>query len=307
MILDGVVDSVSWYNGLDMSVSSRNVRQVSGANFIFYCSIPPPEVDMLTNATYDAILSECLTVGPDICLLARDIDSNLSSQSDQVEFLRARVQSLKESLSRSPIVVDTTILSDSSIDLLITALSGSKGETHSLNAASSLHLLLNRNGSDLTEVGSFVARLNDVSEFYEEKGLGEHEALRAITCGDIAGPNAPPDKLEDVLRESKVVAQSTNERQAVAFVKNLLMCANWPYKSKEKLDPSIFQVDGGLRTRNPILIIGNTYDITTPIKDARSMNNYLADSVLLERRGFGVSYLLIAFVLVRLLAVSTYR
>lgn len=62
-------------------------------------------------------------------------------------------------------------------------------------------------------------------------------------------------------------------------------CANWKFQAKERYSGNF-----DVKTRNPILIIGNTYDPVTPLVSARNVSQTFEGSVLLQHDGYGVSF-----------------
>lgn len=62
-------------------------------------------------------------------------------------------------------------------------------------------------------------------------------------------------------------------------------CAEWPWAAKERYGGPW----EGIKTKTPLLFVGNTWDPATPIDSAWVMQKGFVDSVVLEQRGFGVS------------------
>ncbi|KAJ2970511.1 hypothetical protein NUW58_g9672 [Xylaria curta] len=60
-------------------------------------------------------------------------------------------------------------------------------------------------------------------------------------------------------------------------------CAQWKLEPRERYTEGF----AGVKTRKPLLVIGNTYDSATSIKSARNISETLEGSVLLEHGGFG--------------------
>jgi hypothetical protein len=61
-------------------------------------------------------------------------------------------------------------------------------------------------------------------------------------------------------------------------------CAQWRIEAKER-----YEGDFRVQTRNPILLIGNTYDGHTPLVSAYNVSSGFEGSVVLEIHGYGVS------------------
>jgi pimeloyl-ACP methyl ester carboxylesterase len=62
-----------------------------------------------------------------------------------------------------------------------------------------------------------------------------------------------------------------------------LACARWPFAAKERYGGD-FQV----KTRHPLLVVGNTWDPATPLSSGKNVSATFEGSVLLEQRGYGV-------------------
>jgi hypothetical protein len=60
-------------------------------------------------------------------------------------------------------------------------------------------------------------------------------------------------------------------------------CANWPISAKER-----YQGDFNVKTRHPMLVVGNTFDSTTPLRSAQNVSAGFHNSILVENGGFGV-------------------
>ncbi len=61
-------------------------------------------------------------------------------------------------------------------------------------------------------------------------------------------------------------------------------CAQWKIEPKERYEGSFLDI----KTRNPLLIIGNTFDPATSIRSAFNMSSGFVDSVVLTQDGYGV-------------------
>jgi hypothetical protein len=63
-----------------------------------------------------------------------------------------------------------------------------------------------------------------------------------------------------------------------------MTCSQWQFGAKER-----YLGDFNVQTKNPILLIGNTFDPATPLVSARNMSIGFEGSVVLEHNGYGVS------------------
>ena len=112
------------------------------------------------------------------------------------------------------------------------------------------------------------------------EALGGDESATGIHCGD-KGPRAK--SLEDVM--PGIQALGNTSRLIGPTVMGLVTtCAQWRYQAKER-----YQGDFRVKTRHPVLVIGNTWDPATPLRSARNISATLEGSVVLEQHGYGVS------------------
>lgn len=63
-----------------------------------------------------------------------------------------------------------------------------------------------------------------------------------------------------------------------------MTCSQWKFKAKE-----IYSGNFQVKTRKPIMLIGNTHDPVTPLVSARNLSTALDGSVVLENNIYGVS------------------
>lgn len=63
---------------------------------------------------------------------------------------------------------------------------------------------------------------------------------------------------------------------------SMAACAQWPYNAKER-----YQGDFQVKTKNPVLFIGNTGDAHTPLVSAYNVSSGFEGSSVLEIDGYG--------------------
>jgi hypothetical protein len=106
------------------------------------------------------------------------------------------------------------------------------------------------------------------------------EAEFGIKCSDKFSRTS---HLTDILPE--VEARHQLSRIAGDTADSVTMaCAQWKFDAKER-----YTGDFQVRTKKPMLVIGNTYDPVTPLVSARNVSDGFEGSVLLQHDGYGVS------------------
>ncbi|KAE8352399.1 TAP-like protein-domain-containing protein [Aspergillus coremiiformis] len=211
---------------------------------------------------FTSVFQQCLQ-SPKQCVLA--------GRNQTAEELEESIYALLDGVKRIPVVEGQTIIDHSFIKTFIRASLYSPKAYPNLAAA--LNTLLDRNTTKFMELwgkqmgngGIFTGDLADDSPFAipcSEKRTGKH------TLDEIM-----PD-LYSLVQTSKLLGEVGN---GVAMV-----CSQWKIDAKERYEGN-FEVT----TKNPLLIIGNTYDSATPFKSAQNISASFEGSVLLEHGGWG--------------------
>ncbi|KAK5219066.1 hypothetical protein LTR99_006552 [Exophiala xenobiotica] len=106
------------------------------------------------------------------------------------------------------------------------------------------------------------------------------DAFKGIRCGDVAF-RADTLSAFDPFKDAVV---PTSKWGGLDFgLDNIMQCAPWKMRAKEVYSGSWSDI----RTRNPLLIIGNTYDPVTPLISARNNSAAFVGSVVLQHNGYG--------------------
>lgn len=106
------------------------------------------------------------------------------------------------------------------------------------------------------------------------------DAILGISCGDGAY------RAESILdlSEYKNTVVPTSKWGGLDFgLMNTISCAAWLMKAKE-----VYTGPWNAETKNPLLIIGNTYDPVTPLISAQGNSEVFNGSALLQQNGYGV-------------------
>ena len=105
-------------------------------------------------------------------------------------------------------------------------------------------------------------------------------AAFGIHCGDRTLRESSYDKflpeMEKLIGTSRILGDIT---PAISMT-----CAQWKMAAKE-----IYQGDFHVKTKKPVLILGNTHDAFTPLASAYNLSSTFEGSVVMEIDGYGVS------------------
>ena len=141
--------------------------------------------------------------------------------------------------------------------------------------------LLSEKSNNLQFADSPAKPTDDDTDNKYQKYAGIEQSL-AVTCGD--SPN--PRDTNYYIRES----QNVVERDGPIGLANLWSdepCATWPIREEDT-----YTGPWNRPTANPILVVGNTFDPSTPYQNSLDMAEQLADARLLTVEGFGHSEML---------------
>ena len=219
--------------------------------------------DMLldTDKTFDALLNAC-AAAPSSCILARN-----GATGPQ---LRSAIDKALGTLKFNPLPLGPAIIEYAAMKPLILAC---------LKAPSLYPILIS--GLDGLVTGNTTA----VSDFLVNianilGGLIDSDALQGIRCGEKTFRVARHEDLQPAISRLHNISKIAGD----TFGPILMPCSRWKVNAKEVYSGN-FQV----RTRKPLLVIGNTFDPITPLASARNVSSGFEGSVVLEQRGFGVS------------------
>ncbi|KAL4932530.1 alpha/beta hydrolase [Aspergillus undulatus] len=96
-----------------------------------------------------------------------------------------------------------------------------------------------------------------------------------------ADKKLPEQTLVEMEPDLKAFEKASRLLGDAAFIQAMI-CQHWRILSKER-----HEGDFNVATRNPMLIIGNTYDPVTPLRSAKNLTASFQNGVLLEHGGFG--------------------
>ena len=192
----------------------------------------------------------------------------LTQDSSSAEDLEAKTYALIQQLREQPLVAGPNIAADIISYPLIKSLITGALYTPSIwpQLAVGLHDLFAGNLTGFQAIAT--AALTPKPPVYPSYGP---EAVWGIYCSDVA-PHT------NDLNSLRPLGEGLSEFE--------ITCLQWPFAAKERPAPDTFR---DVRTRRPLLIIGNTYDPVTPLVSARNTSASFPGSVLLQHDGYGVS------------------
>merc|ERR1712000_76788 len=106
------------------------------------------------------------------------------------------------------------------------------------------------------------------------------DAFKGIRCGDVA---FRADTLSAFDSFKEAVVPTSKWGGLDLGLDNIIQCAPWKMRAKEVYSGSW----SNIRTKNPLLIIGNTYDPVTPLVSARNNSAAFEGSIVLQHNGYG--------------------
>ncbi|CAJ2501000.1 Uu.00g038530.m01.CDS01 [Anthostomella pinea] len=222
-----------------------------------------------SDKVFSAIFSGCVAA-PSNCALAT---GNNATAADLEHAVWDLVDTLKyRPLALGSYIVDYSVLKG----LLQASLYDSAGWPQ---LATWLNLLITKQYAVLEDL---LTAAFPTDESTVLASLRTVEALRGIHCGDndvrTEGLEGMMSVVERLYRTSRVMGD--------AAIGNYFACAQWRIEPRERYTGTF-----DIKTKNPVLFIGNTFDGHTPLASARNLSATFEGSVVLEVNGYGHSSL----------------
>ncbi|KAF3480031.1 uncharacterized protein GIQ15_07007 [Arthroderma uncinatum] len=212
-----------------------------------------------TDKVFSAFFEQCIE-SPNECALA--------SPNAMADGLETKVYSFLDDIKYQPLVFNGTLIDHSVVKNLIRPTLYNPATWPIFSMA--LDSLLSGN---LTKFSQLATSLSPPWE-----GGIPTESPFGIPCSDKDIGKDSFDEiiptLEALNKKSKLLGQVGT---ALAMV-----CAQWRIKAKER-----YEGDFKVKTKHPMLVIGNTYDPATPLVSARNASATFQNSILLEHGGYG--------------------
>lgn len=219
-----------------------------------------------TDGTFSEFFKECVK-SPELCPLAQ--------HSDSAAALEETIYNKLEELKFRPIPAGGAVIDSTLLQSVIRPSLYRPGRWTLLGGA--LHSLLSGDYMDFYSYAAAI--LADGGEAHN--GGVATDAPFGIHCSD---KNFRRDNLDDFLPElHKQWDQSKVLGDFTTFLAS--SCAQWDIEPKERYEGGFC----GIKTRKPLLVVGNTFDPATSIKSAFNISAGFEDSVVLTQDGYGVS------------------
>jgi hypothetical protein len=225
------------------------------------------DIDQLLGADAAAreIFAQCLRAGPSQCALAA---LNATTAAE----LEATLLATAARYDAVPVAPGPTVISGRTVlEMLYVA---SKYPFDIVNATTHLASLVT--GTNLSAAAEYhVHQMGGVA-------MGQDDALYGIKCSDTF-PRS--QGVEDLAADYEHMLGTTTLFRKMASI--VTQCGEWPFVARERYDGPW----EGLKTKTPVLFVGNTWDPATAMENARVMGRAFEGAVVVEQRGFGVSLL----------------
>ncbi|KAF3355718.1 Maltose permease MAL61 [Verticillium dahliae VDG1] len=213
-----------------------------------------------TDDVFSAIFSTCLDFHEN-CALSKYNISGAELEKKFWDFL--------ETIKYDPLVLGPATVDYSTLKF-ITALSLYDASTWPTYTAF-LDLLMTRSNDTLA-----VQTMTE-NGWLTTKSEGD-EAIFQIRCGDRVARAASLEEFKPAIDR----LTNTSRVYGDLVVALNAACAQWQVGAAERLDS-----DFHVKTKNPVLFVGNTWDGHTPLVSAKNVSSTFDGSGLLEIRGYG--------------------
>ncbi|PGH14105.1 hypothetical protein AJ79_03222 [Helicocarpus griseus UAMH5409] len=217
-----------------------------------------------SDKVFSGIFSSCLEA-PDNCPLAHRNATAAELEKAVLDFL--------DTIKYRPIVFGNTILD---YTIVKGALSSSLYGPPSWPMLTQMIDMLLPGGTPNSPPPSLGQ--NDPAEL--DASLDTVLSLLGIHCLDRVPRNSSFDDMIPVVERLYEISRIMGD----ATVFTSMACAQWKIEPKER-----YEGDFNIKPKNPVLVLGNTYDGHTPLVSAKNISSTIEDSVVLELNIYGHS------------------
>ncbi|PVH74867.1 proteinase [Cadophora sp. DSE1049] len=225
---------------------------------------PEPEASSDADMAFSAFFGACLA-SPNDCVLA--------GNHTNTAHLEASIWNMINDLKYRPIEIEGIIVEYITIKSMI------RSSLYNVEKfppfAKALNGLLVNNGTQYLEGAAELAAMNPpvlTGDIADDSPYGIH-------CSDKRYRKSSLDEMMPDIEMLEKSSKIMGDNSPVL----LFMCAQWKMEAKERYEGD-FQ---NIRTKTPVVLIGNTFDSATSIKGAFNVSSGFIDSVVLRQDGFG--------------------
>lgn len=219
-----------------------------------------------SDKVFAGIFSACIEAGPELCPLA--------AHNKTAQGLESDVWDLLDTVKYHPIPLGNILVDYAALKLMITDALYTTESWPSL--ATTLDILLYGPESALAALAASLAASYDETAF--ESGMKTIMAIAGIHCGDNLARVSTFEEFQPAVSKLYNISRIMGDVPVARYA----VCAQWKIKPKET-----YNGDFVVRTKKPLLIIGNTYDAHTPLRSAYNVSEGYEGSVVLEVNGYG--------------------
>ena len=222
-----------------------------------------------SDAVLAGFFSGCI-VNPDLCPLARQgvTEESLSQEFHQC-LDHLKYDPVAVAVDDTSTIVNYDLVKNAIIQALYAVAKWPK-------AASMLSALYD---GDYPKAALQAAQLSAVTTLFPPGH--ESEAMAAIYCSDSSARTPNLGDVQPIVDEFRAKSFIAGD----ALDQLVFQCMQWRFEAKERYQGNFQDV----RTRNPVLFVGATYDMATPLISAQNVSAGFKDSVVLQHNGYGVS------------------
>lgn len=225
----------------------------------------------LSDTVFSAIFETCVA-NPENCTLAHTYPNATGADLEDM------VWTLLDDLKHRPITVGGTVVDytflKSSIALSLYDTAGWPLQ------ATLFDLILQYPGDRDEELATQIAALAGTIQGTSSEAATA-QALSGIHCSDRRVREPDYDAYLPVVEQLYNISSIYGD----LTVGLNMECAQWAIEPAER-----YEGDFDVQTKNPVLILANSYDAHTPIVSARNVSSTFEGSVVLEIDGYGVSF-----------------
>jgi len=256
VVLDGVVNAEQYYHG------------DTGAGI--------DDIDKM----FSAIIAGCLAAGKEKCPLAGVNETMSAAELEEAIYRRLDV------LKYNPIVLPNLLqtLEYSKVKMqMVQTLYRPEQYTQLVQSITAVML------GDISALETFLRQImGGVTATGNSPNNDADDLTSGIRCADNDFRISSPSQMMPTIREYYAKSRLAGD---IPPATNLGDCWQWKITPKERYAGHFIEPNS-LKTRNPLLVIGNTFDPSTPLPSARNVSAVFEGSVLLQQNGFGVRFLL---------------